>query len=232
MDNRDNISRQPGSVLIIRKFELPKGCTGREKHQIEHRAGLELLRQGLKHQYGLTADMPLSLEKSERGKPYLAAFPWIHFNISHSGSMAACGLGSAPLGVDIEKIRPVRLLSVRRMLTEKEQDFLAHCRESQQNRELFRIWTLKESYAKALGIGLALDFTQVEFLPVPGCTEQDRNNRDSQDSAVMDTGIQVRYLSHVSRENWQFAQLVWNNEYVVSFCGQHLPKYCQCLPGA
>ena len=38
-----------------------------------------------------------SLEKGPYGKPYLAEYPEIHFNISHSGEWAVCALASIAL---------------------------------------------------------------------------------------------------------------------------------------
>ena len=163
MGKDEEISRT-APVLYIRKFMILEGGTGREKHQLEHRAGLELLKDGLRQRFGLEiSDIASQIQTGAKGKPYLPAYPHIHFNISHSGELAVCALGSAPLGVDVEKIRPIGLRSTKRMLSGREREALESCPPEHREEVLFRFWTLKESYAKALGVGLGMDFTKVDF---------------------------------------------------------------------
>ncbi len=204
------------------KFAVPerrKGIPGREKYQIEHQAGLTLLAYGLYREYGLEfPDLPGQIRRSERGKPYLPDYPHIYFNISHSGGMAVCALGNRPLGVDAEQIRPAKLRTTRRMLTEGERIYLEACPEGMQDREFFRIWTLKESYAKALGMGLALDFTQVEF---------------SFSGPANDQICMKRLEEEAGQEAaaWDFTQTMWEDEYVISFCGpkETAPQYSRII---
>lgn len=191
--------------------EKKKRLPGRKKHQIEHQAGLELLAYGLRREYGLSfPDISSQLQKGEGGKPYLPDYPQIHFNISHSGSMAVCALGNHPLGVDIEQIRPARLRATRRILTEREREFLAGCPKERKDLEFFKLWTLKESYGKALGIGLALDFTKVEF---------SFGGPEGEEICMR------RFSSEDQNEKpaWKFTQTLWEKEYVIAFCGQETP---------
>ena len=66
----------------------------------------QLLEALIKTEYGLSALPPV--EREENGKPFFPGAPGLHFNLSHSGGLALCGVGTAPLGVDIEVIRPRR----------------------------------------------------------------------------------------------------------------------------
>ncbi|MDO5418426.1 MAG: 4'-phosphopantetheinyl transferase superfamily protein, partial [Lachnospiraceae bacterium] len=172
-------------MIYLRKFSIPEGSSGKEKHRLEHEAGLLLLADALKLECGLelmktagleraagveagpAADLAAAqtghrnaaslsaveaeLAKDEKGKPYLLHHPEIHFNISHGGDMAVCAVGSQALGADVEKIRPARRSIIKKMLTDREKKHLESCREEEIDREFFRFWTLKESYAKALG---------------------------------------------------------------------------------
>lgn len=151
-------------MIYLKPFPIPQGCAGKGKHEAEHQAGLKLLCEALRQEYGLqTDDVSALIQKGEHGKPRLEGFPGISFNISHSGNMAACALGRKALGVDVEFVRQAKGAVIRRVLTKGEQDYLSRCPAKCRDREFFRFWTLKESYGKALGVGLALDFSSVEF---------------------------------------------------------------------
>jgi len=90
----------------------------------------------------------------ELGKPYLEGSK-IEFNISHSKKRIALAISDQlPLGVDVEFIkRKNRILKVaNRYFSQPE------CRQlddALNKRDMFfNFWTLKESYIKALGMGL------------------------------------------------------------------------------
>ena len=92
---------------------------------------------------------------SEHGKPYFPAHPDVSFSLSHSGGCVLVGVHDRPLGVDIERLRPVRAERLRRVLgAETELDF-------------WQRWTEYESRCKRRGISAA---EQRDFLlpPVPG----------------------------------------------------------------
>lgn len=67
-----------------------------------------------------------------------------YFNISHSHGLVACAVAEVPVGIDVEKIRPVppRLL---RILSPAERESV-RC-----DADFFRLWTLKEALIKCRG---------------------------------------------------------------------------------
>lgn len=142
-------------MLYMTSFQQGTG----KKHEREHEAGRRLLAFAVREEYGLEA-LP-AIDRGDYGKPFFPDYPGIHFNISHSGSHAVCVLGEARLGVDIEEPRAVRASMWRRVLTEREQDWLSG--RSDKEESFLRLWTLKEAYAKAVGKGLGLNFTAMEF---------------------------------------------------------------------
>lgn len=92
---------------------------------------------------------------SERGKPYFSAYPGVHFSLSHSYGCILVGVHDRPLGVDIERFRPVRAERLRRVLgAETEEDF-------------WRRWTEYESRCKRRGISAA-EQRDLLLPPVPG----------------------------------------------------------------
>lgn len=110
----------------------------------------------------------LETAAGERGKPWFPGRPDLHFNLSHSGFFSVCALSDAPVGVDIEQIRPVREALVERVCTPREAALLP--REEAPRRDQFcRLWTFKESVMKYFGAGLALSPRSLEadFGPPP-----------------------------------------------------------------
>lgn len=207
-------------MIYITHFSLPPSCGGKEKHRMEHEAGLSLLKEGLLREFGLEMpDISAAVKAGERGKPYLFQYPDIHFNISHSGNVAVCAVGRRALGVDVELVRPVKLPSFRRVLTQGEQQRLERCSGEERDREFFRIWTLKESYAKALGVGLGLDFTSVEFQLWP----EGENFWQARAKQIGGTEERESGEEASANEGWRLVQTFHNfgeEEYVISFCGE------------
>ena len=99
---------------------------------------------------------PLQIECSERGKPYFCDLP-LFFSLSHSGDYAACALADYEIGLDIQVIREANETLCNRFFTEQERLFLKNGIES--DRVFTRIWSMKESYLKAVGDGLARPLT-------------------------------------------------------------------------
>ena len=100
-------------------------------------------------------------EYTQNGKPFLYSSECT-FNISHSGDYAvlAYQVNAEPIGVDIQKIRLMRDGMERRLLHEKETERLS---EGNKNRMdyLNRLWSVKESFVKMTGEGLARDFRSI-----------------------------------------------------------------------
>ena len=154
-------------MIYVRKFLRPEGIKGKDKYRLEHESGLRLLADALKTWPGFPQIKPEELEgliaRKEGGKPYFPDFPQVHFNISHSQDVAVCAVGSAPLGVDVEKIRPVSQNLARHMLTEGERRLMEAFHEDERNREMLCLWTLKESVMKLSGQGIAYGFQRASF---------------------------------------------------------------------
>lgn len=102
-------------------------------------------------EYGLTA-LP-ELARKAGGKPWFPARPGLHFNVSHSGGLLLCGAGAAPLGVDIERVRPRRAGLARFVLSGAEYDW--YQAQGGGWEALCALWTLKEARCKYTGEGLS-----------------------------------------------------------------------------
>ena len=100
-------------------------------------------------------DKDLSLVRfGDVGKPYLPGDS-TRFNLSHAGDWALCAAGEAELGCDIERMKDYRMNVAHRFFCPQETAMLESAPTPQLQQELFfRLWTLKESYLKAVGKGL------------------------------------------------------------------------------
>ena len=104
---------------------------------------------------------------TRHGKPYLTeSNPEHHlcFNLSHSEQTALFGVSrDQAIGVDLEYIRPVESLSLAdRFFSAREAQRLRSLPVMQQQPAFFQLWTAKEAYLKAIGIGLS-QLTQIEI---------------------------------------------------------------------
>lgn len=94
---------------------------------------------------------PPRITAGEHGKP-----DWdvegLHFNLSHSGTLAACGISDRPVGVDVQEPCVYREALARRFFSAAEQEALSASED--RDRDFGRIWTRKEAYVKAMGTGL------------------------------------------------------------------------------
>jgi 4'-phosphopantetheinyl transferase len=106
---------------------------------------------------------------AENGKPTLApefASGGIHFNLAHTAGLAAVALARQPtLGVDVENMasRGPPLGVASRYFTAHEARALEQLSERDRRQRFFALWTLKESWLKATGEGLAGGLDQVSF---------------------------------------------------------------------
>lgn len=116
-----------------------------------------LLKFGL-YDIGLKTDNIEFLYKNN-GKPYIKNEK-VFFNISHKDNIVICGLFENECGVDIEKIKPYKQNLAERICSSDEIKLLSQ--SDNKDEEFARIWTVKESYLKYKGIGIAADLQSVE----------------------------------------------------------------------
>ena len=102
------------------------------------------------------------IERGSRGKPSLPDTK--PYNLSHSGDYAVLAVSNGSVGVDLERIRPIdwNLISAR-FFHPLERSFLLQSADPLS--AFFSIWTLKESYLKAEGLGFSVSPASFSILP-------------------------------------------------------------------
>ncbi|MEL3970723.1 4'-phosphopantetheinyl transferase superfamily protein [Rossellomorea oryzaecorticis] len=99
----------------------------------------------------------IKLERNKHGKPQLKEGCGLHFNLSHSANYIIAAFSEYRIGVDIERIRNINLKIARNMFTQEEYDYITKTSSDKMKlMHFYQIWTLKESYMKAVGKGLTL----------------------------------------------------------------------------
>ncbi len=138
-----------------------------------------MLRRIIRENLGLS-DEKISFGANRYGKPFLVGAGDFHFNLSHSGEWVVCVIDSAPVGIDIEMIRPVEQDIARGFFSPVEYGDLMAKSEAERLHYFFSLWTLKESYIKVLGEGLsrALDSfaIRIDGSENPGLETEDMPN--------------------------------------------------------
>ena len=105
---------------------------------------------------------------NEHGKPFLdpeEGDPPLRFNLTHAAGLAACVVcRGTEVGVDTEHLGRVTDPGLAgRFFAPSEQAQLVGLDGEDHRRAFFDIWTLKESYVKARGIGVSLPLRSFAF---------------------------------------------------------------------
>lgn len=97
----------------------------------------------------------IEIRRGEFGKPELISPKGCFFNISHSGQWVVCATDSAPVGIDVERIKPTDFGIAKRFFSEEEFNYINEKPEESKLDAFYETWSYKESYIKAVGMGLS-----------------------------------------------------------------------------
>jgi 4'-phosphopantetheinyl transferase len=108
----------------------------------------------------------LAFSAGQQGKPALVG-SGLHFNLSYRAERALLAVSDAgPVGADVEQLRqlPDATPLVKELYSADEQLLLRTTNPVAYWPFFHTIWTRKEAYAKALGMGLSLPFAEFSVL--------------------------------------------------------------------
>lgn len=122
------------------------------------------LRMLLSEYLGISPKL-VKIGRRVKGKPYSIDDPKLNFNVSNSGQFVAIAFSyDGEVGIDIEQIRPLPDLDelINTNFSAKEIYFI-NSKPGERLNRFFRLWTIKESYLKAIGEGMRLTPDSLEF---------------------------------------------------------------------
>ncbi|RLA04089.1 MAG: 4'-phosphopantetheinyl transferase [Gammaproteobacteria bacterium] len=160
------------ALLESYKALLTKEETTKQQRYIfeKDRHDALITRAFVRHLLSCYMDLPPSdwrFSKGEQGKPELINPTMaLRFNISHTKHLIICALTlNHDVGCDVEHIdRKSDVLAIAdRFFSKIETKELFSLPESEQRQRFFDYWTLKESYIKAWGQGLAIPLKDFSF---------------------------------------------------------------------
>ena len=167
----------PDEIERANRFRRP---TSRNQHVIGRGMAKRLLSDST------TTPDQIEFAAEDHGKPYVAAPNTANqpFNVAHTEGLVVCGVGENShelVGVDVERIdRNTDPDLAGRYFSAPEVQFLNRITEQEnRQRSFLRIWTLKESFIKAIGTGLQTPLADFAFVDIESATPRiELLNRD------------------------------------------------------
>ncbi len=146
-------------IIYYSEFEKKThlNISAKEYRKLQHDKSIDLLKLAAYDIHGIVVTEK-DIIRNKYGKPYFNCYPNVFFSISHTEGMSVCIVSEVNCGIDIEKIESFHPKAAKRLFSNAELAY-TDC-----NAEKFcRIWTLKESYSKAVGTGLRSSLKNIEF---------------------------------------------------------------------
>jgi len=137
-----------------------------DRHRREYLATHALARRALSHYRDFSPDS-WRFRLNGYGKPSIDPECGLGFNLSNSVGLVVCLISeNAEVGVDVEpRARAESIIEVaQRMFSPVEFAQLEALREARRPERALYLWTLKEAYIKARGMGLALPLNEFSFV--------------------------------------------------------------------
>ncbi|WP_150273133.1 4'-phosphopantetheinyl transferase family protein [Paenibacillus tepidiphilus] len=105
----------------------------------------------------------IEIGRNPYGKPFVQGDGDLHYNVSHSGSLVACGLDRQAIGIDVEQVQNIDMVLAEQFFHIREYSYILSREFGQRMNALYDFWTLKESYVKYLGVGLYMPLNSFYF---------------------------------------------------------------------
>ncbi|GGP46724.1 4'-phosphopantetheinyl transferase family protein [Streptomyces abikoensis] len=137
----------PGSAVVVRLTPSPE----------RRPASAPLVRAAAAHALRVPPG-EIRVGREARGRPWLGgAAEGLHVSVSHCAGVVAVALSRlGPVGVDIERLRPLPAVALgRRWFSAAEVRWLAERAAGEQPAAFLWLWTHKEAIGKARGLGLS-----------------------------------------------------------------------------
>ena len=117
--------------------------------RIQSLIGIILTKVAIKKEFNIPIK-EIKFSYKESGKPYIENFKNIHFSISHCQDYVVCAISDKPIGIDIEKIKDVKIEALKTICYLKEKEFI-FSEPTKSCENFFKVWTAKEAIYKKSG---------------------------------------------------------------------------------
>ncbi len=107
------------------------------------------------------------------------------FNISHSKGCVVFIKDDVPIGVDIEKIRPVEDDLIEYISSKEEKEYI------KDEKSFYEVWTNKESLTKCIGTGIKEKIKDIPSIPINNVKSYKNNKYRSKTIKYLDSVICV-----------------------------------------
>jgi len=127
-----------------------------------------LARTALAHYSGQPAErLRFGTDPLRRPEVISPALPDLSFNLANTSGLAAGLFASGhEVGVDVELVAPIAAAEIAaRFFSLREAAEVAALEEAARLSRFYELWTLREAYLKARGVGLTLPLEQLAFQP-------------------------------------------------------------------
>lgn len=178
-----------------------------------------LLLRKFAHIYSSIAYEDVRLGRDGLGKPYLlnAGDKFVNFNVSHQGDYAAfAGNSRKNIGIDVMKIEPpanknipefFRLMQ-RQFSVQEWMKIKSYPTATAQMASFYRIWCLKESYVKNIGVGITIPLIDLNF---------SLKSELELGKLLVDTKL---YVKNVLKDDWLFEETMLDDKHTVAVAMQ------------
>lgn len=125
----------------------------------------------------------------------------IHYNISHSDKQVTGSTDNLPVGIDVEQIKPIDIKISERFFSKHEFNKLLGKSYTEREPYFYELWTLKESYIKAVEKGLSIPLDSFTIRINGGnITVCSKKNEFPQDINIIDVNeLYNKFLLYVSQ---------------------------------
>ena len=94
------------------------------------------------------------IQYTEFGKPF---YKNLYYNVSHDADLVIIVYNNKPIGVDIMKKKSINIFNLYDCFTLREKQCLT-------NDNFLSYWCAKEAFLKALGVGLSVEMSSIEYV--------------------------------------------------------------------
>lgn len=173
-----------------------------------HVAARALVRTVLSR-YRSSAPQDWRFSADAHGRPELSPehqWPELQFNIAHTAAVVVLAVtAGAAVGVDVETSRRrADTVALERYFAPTERAALEALPAAARRRRFFELWTLKEAYLKARGLGLRLPLAGFAF------------------EYCAPAGVQIQFTDACpdTPQRWALAQLCLRGRYLLALCAE------------